>query len=131
MSTNSARRRYQLRFWPIMAAYVAAVLSVTWLFNNQPPEGPIKFVIASLPALPILGIFFVMARYLIEETDEFLRLRQTIALLVGIGLTLSFCAIWGFLEIYKLVPTIGLFNVVWGYFLTMGIGLAFAKWLYR
>ena len=47
MSTNSARRRYQLRFWPIMAAYVAAVLSVTWLFNNQPPEGPMTNLIGA------------------------------------------------------------------------------------
>jgi hypothetical protein len=79
MAMSAAKRRYQVRFWPIMIAYVGAVLGVTWLFNNQPPEGPIKFVLAVLPALPIVGILWAIGRYLIEETDEFVRLRQMIA----------------------------------------------------
>lgn len=116
MAMNAARRRYLARFFPTMAAYVVGVLAVTWIFNNQPPEGPLKYALAILPALPILVLIAIMGRYLVEETDEFVRMRHAMQLLIAIGLTLSFCAAWGFLEIYAGVPAIGLFNVVWGFF---------------
>ena len=131
MAMNAAQRRYLVRFWPIIGLYVVTVLGVTWLFNNQPPEGPIKFVIAVLPALPIIGVLYVMGRYLVEEQDEFLRLQLVIGLLIATGLTLSFCAVWGFLEIYHLVPVIGVFDISWGYFAAMGLGRLLVKWWYR
>lgn len=131
MAMNAAKRRYQYRFWPIMVAYVAAVVGVTWLFNNQPPEGPIKFALAVLPALPIVGILWAIGRYLIEETDEFVRMQQVVALLIAMGLTLSFCAIWGFLEIYHLVETISVFNISWGFFGAMGAGNLIVRLFYR
>jgi len=131
MAMNAAKRKYVARFWPVMTVYVIAVFAVSWAFNDAPPDGALRYVLAVLPALPILGVFYVMGRYLIEETDEFVRLRQTIAMLIGVAITLSFCAVWGFLEIYADVPKIGLFNVVWGFFLSFGIGSAIMKWWYR
>lgn len=131
MAMSAAKRRYQLRFWPIMVAYVGAVLGVTWLFNNQPPEGPIKFVLAVLPALPIVAVLWAIGRYLVEETDEFVRMQQVVGLLIAMGLTLSFCAIWGFLEIYHLVDVIGVFNISWGFFAAMGAGNLIVRLFYR
>ena len=128
MSMNAAKRRYLARFWPVMVLYVAAVFGVSYWFNSAPPSGALKYAVAVLPALPIIGVFIVLGRYLVEETDEFVRLRQMIALLLAIGLTLTFCAVWGFLEIYADVSQIGLFNVVWVFFLNFGIGSAAAKW---
>jgi hypothetical protein len=131
MAMNTAKRRYIYRFWPMIITYVVAVIAVTWLFNNHPPQGPMKVLIAILPALPIVGVLWVTARYLIEETDEFVRLQQMIALLIATGLTLSFCAIWGFLEIYHVVEPIGVFNISWGYFAAMGVGNGIVKLIYR
>lgn len=131
MVMNAAKRNHLARFWPVMALYVVAVFGVSYWFAAHPPEGILKYFLAILPALPIVGVFFVLGRYLIEETDEFIRLRQMISLLLGIGLTLSFCVVWGFLEIYARVPSIGLFNVVWGFFLSYGIGSAIAHWWFR
>ena len=128
MSMNAAKRRYLARFWPVMVLYVAAVFGVSYWFNSAPPSGALKYAVAVLPALPIIGVFIVLGRYLVEETDEFVRLRQMIALLLAIGLTLTICAVLGFLEIYADVPQIGLFNVVWVFFLNFGIGSAAAKW---
>jgi uncharacterized membrane protein len=128
---NAARKRYIAWFIPTMFAYVAAVLGVTWVFNNQPPAAPMSYAIALLPAFPVLGVIAILARYLAEETDEFVRMRHVTGLLIGIGLTLSFCATWGFLEIYAGVPAIGLFNVVWIFFGAMGIGGAITAWWYR
>ena len=131
MAMNAARRRYLARFTPMMVAYVASVMGVTWVFNNQPPEGVLKYALAILPALPILGVIAIMGRYLVEETDEFVRMRHAMVLLVSIGLTLSFCAAWGFLEIYAGVPAIGLFNVVWGFFGAQLISSPIVNWWYR
>ena len=131
MAMNTAKRNYLARFWPVMVLYVLAVFGVSYWFNTSPPDGVLKYLLAIVPALPIIAVFFVMGRYLVEETDEFVRLRQMIALLLGIGITLTFCVIWGFLEIYADVPRIGLFNIVWGFFLSFGIGHGVANWWFR
>ncbi len=51
---NEAKKRYLTWFIPTMLAYVAAVLGVTWLFNNQPPAPPLSYLFAILPAVPVL-----------------------------------------------------------------------------
>ncbi len=73
----------------------------------------------------------IIGRYLAQESDEFVRMRQVIGLLIAVGLTLSFCAAWGFLEIYADVPKVALFNVVWIFFGAMGLGNAVTAWWYR
>lgn len=131
MAMSTARKRYMARFIPTMLFYVVAVLGVTWLFKNQPPAAPLSYVLALIPAIPVIGVFLIIGRYLIEETDEFVRMRHVIGLLIGIGLTLSFCAAWGFLEFYVDVPKIGLFHAVWMFFGAMGIGNGITSWWYR
>lgn len=128
---NAAKKRYIAWFIPTMLAYVVAVLGVTWLFNTQPPSAPLSYLFALLPALPVLGVIAILGRYLAEESDEFVRMRQVTGLLIAIGLTLSFCAVWGFLEIYAGAPNVGLFNVVWIFFGGMGLGNAVTAWWYR
>jgi hypothetical protein len=112
-------------------AYVAAVAGVSLLFSYQPPAPPLSYLFALLPAAPVLGIIAIIGRYLAEETDEFVRMRQVVGLLIAVGLTLSFCAGWGFLEIYADAPKIGLFNVVWMFFGAQLIGGAITAWWYR
>ena len=51
-----------------------------------------------LPALPVLGCVAVIARYLVEEEDEYLRLRAAQASLIGTGLLLVAAILWGFLQ---------------------------------
>lgn len=128
---STARRRYIAWFIPTMVAYVIAVLGVTWVFNNQPPAPPLSYALALLPALPILGVIALLGRYLARETDEFVRMRHVTGLLIAIALTLSFCATWGFLEIYAGVPSVGIFNVVWIFFGAMGLGNGITGWWYR
>lgn len=128
---NAASKRYVAWFIPTMIVYVIAVLGVTWVFNSQPPSAPMSYALALIPAVPVLGLFVIIGRYLLEETDEFVRMRQVVGLLIAVGLTLSFCAAWGFLEIYAGVPKIGLFNVVWLFFGAQLIGGAVTSWWYR
>jgi hypothetical protein len=61
-------------------------------------------VVALLPALPIIWMIYVMARYLREEGDEYLHHCATIAALVGLGVVLAAGSLWGFLEMFGVVP---------------------------
>ncbi len=128
---NTAKRRYIAWFILTMVVYTVAVLGVTWLFINQPPAPPFSYAIALIPALPVLAVFAILGRYLAEETDEFVRMRQVTGLLIAIGLTLSFCTTWGFLEFYVDVPKIAIFHAVWIFFGAMGIGNGITAWWYR
>src|SRR5690348_14770238 len=95
---KAAYRRYLWRFFPTMLAYVVIVFAVSWLFDNhQEPAGPIAYALAVLPAIPIIGIIVIMGLYVVEDKDEFMRMRHVMALLIGMGLILSLTVAWGFL----------------------------------
>ena len=60
-------------------------------------------VVAVLPAIPIIGIFGAMGRYLVEEQDEYVRMLMVRQMLWAMGFTLSVATIWGFLDNFGLV----------------------------
>lgn len=101
---NPAQRRYMARFIPAMTLYVILIFGVSWVFRQYEPTGPVAWVLALLPALPLLGIIVIMAAYLREETDEFVRRILIESMLWGVGLTLAIMTVWGFVEIYAAAP---------------------------
>jgi hypothetical protein len=131
MAMNAAQRRYLFRFLSMMTLYAVSVAWVAWTFATNPPDGDMKYLIAAAPALPVVGSIYVFGRYLFEETDEYLRHWQMVALLIATGVLLSFCAVWGFLEMFSLVPHIGLFHLTWGFWVSFGTGQALASLFYR
>ena len=102
--TNVAAQRYLRRFIPLMALYVVTVLGVSWWFRMGGPDGWLRWPVAVLPALPIVGVIVVMGRFIVEQKDEYLRLMIVRQCLFAIGFTLVVSTIWGFLETYGLVP---------------------------
>lgn len=119
---SPAAQRYRRRAMPTMAVYVVTILGVALVFKHFHPTGPIAWVLAVLPALPILGVIAQMALYLKEETDEFLRNVLVEAMLWGAGLTLVVMTVWGFLEIYAHAPKLPSF---WAFpFFCLGMGLS-------
>lgn len=114
--TNPAQRAYLRRFVPTMSLYVAAMIGVRTLMTSaHPPTGALAYALAALPALPIMGVFWIMGRYLVEEQDEYVRMLRVRQILIATGLTLSLTTLWGFLEILADAPHIPLFyvTVVW------------------
>jgi hypothetical protein len=67
-------------------------------------QGPLLWLLALLPVLPILYLLWSMARYLVEEQDEYLRMKVVNAALSATGLLLAVATAWGFLETFGLVP---------------------------
>ena len=80
------------------------------------------YFIAILPALPIIGIFVAMGRYLVEENDEFVRMLMIRQTLWASGFALSAATVWGFLENFDLVGHVDGYYIVIAWFAGLGIG---------
>lgn len=105
MKTNRAQKRYNRDVLILMTGYVVVLTAVvTYAQGHGPLHGVVGVVLALLPALPIIGVFGVMARYLVDESDEYIRSRFVQQALTATGLTLSVCTAWGFLENFGVVP---------------------------
>lgn len=128
---SSAMRRYMLRFIPAMLAYVVVLTGSILTFEHLRPTGPLLWVVAVAPALPIIAVIAIMGLYLMEETDEFQRGMSAQALLWGMGITLAAATVWGFLENFGLVahmPTYLAFPVFCGAF---GLAQPLVRWRYK
>jgi hypothetical protein len=128
---SPAMRRYLLRFVPAMLAYVVVLSGSILAFENLRPTGPLLWVVAVAPALPIIAVIAIMGLYLMEERDEFQRGMSVQALLWGMGVTLAGATVWGFLENFGLVehmPTYLAFPVFCGVF---GLAQPLVRWRYK
>ncbi len=105
MNNNSpAGRRSLKRVIPTMIAYVVLVFGASFAFRLLDPTGPVAWLIAVAPALPIVAMIAIMGLYIKEETDEFQRNILIESMLWGFGATLSVTTVWGFLEMYVHTP---------------------------
>jgi hypothetical protein len=101
---SAAARRYLARFFPAILAYVVVLFGSLWIIRSLHPEGPLLWLVAVAPAVPIIAAIAAMGLYMVEETDEFLRAILAQSMLWGIGVTMALCTIWGFLENAGLLP---------------------------
>ena len=122
MIKSPALGRYNRRVMVLSVVYAAFLFPVVFLFRREPPTGGVAYVLAILPALPIIGIFVAIGRYLVEESDEYLRLLMTRQSLIASGLALSAAMMAGFLESFHLVRPIPAywFAILW--FAGLGLG---------
>ncbi|HWT51699.1 MAG TPA: hypothetical protein VN113_05920 [Caulobacter sp.] len=97
-SLTPAGRRYLVRFFPAMTAYVVVLFASLWFIRARRPEGPLLWFLGLAPAIPVIAVIVVMGLYLMEETDEFLRTVLVQSMLWGVGVTMALCTAWGFLE---------------------------------
>ena len=112
---NAAQRRYNKRVLALSAAYAVLLLGAVWVFKHQAPGGVLAYALAVLPALPILGILWAMARYLAEEQDEYLRHMETGKALGATAFMLAVTTVWGFLQTFELLPRVDFYwaAVIW------------------
>lgn len=122
IASSAAWKRYNRRLIWLSLAYAAFLIAAVYGFKHQLLGGPIAYVVAILPALPIIGIFIAIARYLVEEGDEYLRMLMVRQTLWASGFALSVATIWGFLESFDLVghPEFYWIAVIW--FGGLGLG---------
>lgn len=121
MRFSPAQRRYNNRVLGLSLVYVATLLPAVYLLSRHLVSGPLAYLVGILPALAVSGYFWLIARYLIEETDEYLRMLQVRQLLVATGIALTGATVWGFLEGFELAPHIVAY--AWPIFWFAGLGL--------
>ncbi len=84
--------------------YMITLFGAISVYNQLKPTGPILWMLAILPALPILYFIWAMGRYLADEADEYMRMRQVTYALFATGWLLALATIWGFLETFGVAP---------------------------
>jgi hypothetical protein len=97
-SKSPAGRRYMARFAPSMIAYVIAIMAASYLTSRELVDGWMLYAVAVAPALGILGAIWAMGMYVVEETDEYVRMKLVRAMMAATAVTLSAATVWGFLE---------------------------------
>lgn len=128
---SPAMRRYMWRFWPLMGGYVLLALLATRFLRTPDLLGGWRFLLAVLPALPLVGVIVATGLYLVEEADEFLRARMVEALLWGLGAILVMSTIWGFLEALADAPQLPLQWLFPLFCAAMGVAELIGRWRYR
>jgi len=117
-----AQRRYIKRVAISTSLYLASFAALT--FTQGSPEVPraARFAFALLTGLAVSGVFWALARLIIEETDEFLRMLTIRQSLIASAIALSAASVWGFLEAADLVPHLDAYwiAVVWFFGLFIG-----------
>ena len=114
---SSAWKRYNWRLIWLSLLYCFFLLPAVYGFKHQLIPDALKYLIAALPALPVIGMFAAMGRYLVEEQDEYVRMLRVREMLWAMGFTLSAATIWGFLDNFGLVGHVdGYWIVVLWYF---------------
>lgn len=119
---GSAQRRYTIRVAGLMAGYVALLFAANWLFENGYANGPAAWVIAILPALPIIGVVLAIGRLIVELRDEYVRMLFVRQTLIATGLMLAVATAWGFLEDFGLVPHLPAYYAAILWFAGLGVG---------
>ena len=117
---NSAQRRYNRRVILASLAYAVLLVGEQYALHRALVSAPAGYALAVLPALPIIAIFVCVGRYLVEEQDEYLRMRMVRQILWTTGLMLAATTLWGFLEDAGL-PHLPMFYVAVVWFASLGV----------
>lgn len=104
-------QRYRRRLAVAMMSYCVLLMGSIYLLHGVKLSGPLLWLVAAAPAVPILGVLVVMGLYLKEEPDEFERAVHVEAMLWGLGVVLAVTTVWGFLSNADVVPAPPLFLV--------------------
>lgn len=122
MIKTPAWRRYNWRVVWLSLLYVVFLLGAVFALKLDLATGPLAYLVAVLPALPVIGIIAAIGRYLVEEEDEYVRMLMVRQTLWASGFSLSAATIWGFLESFDLIGRVDGYYVVIVWFFGLGVG---------
>ena len=111
-----AERNYLRRMVITVIAYLILTYICTWTVHHLHPSRPAIYILALIPTLAVLKMLHVVALYLQEQKDEYLRRQLVQAILVGITATLIASSFSDFLFSYdhgRGLPPFTLFTICW------------------
>lgn len=119
--------RYNRRMLWVSFAYMVGLMAAIFMFKRYELSIAQAALLSLLPTLPIFGMIWAMGRYLIEESDEYLRSRTVNASLIATGFLLAIATFWGFLAEFEVVPQ----AIAWAAFPVWCLGLGAGHLLMR
>lgn len=122
MTMSPAGWRYNKRVVVLSLIYSAFLIGAVYGFKHHLVSGGFAWIVAILPALPIIGIFAAIGLYLVEEQDEYVRMLMVRQTLWASGFSLSIATVWGFLESFELVSHVEVYWVSVLWFGGLGLG---------
>jgi len=128
---NPAQRRFTIRMGVAAGSCVLFSLVAALGFRFGHLIGVVAYLVAVLPALPIIGALVGTGAYLTEEKDEFQRNLLIQSLLGGIGATLAATTVWGYLEDFTHVPHLDLILVYPAFWLFVAFSIPVVKLRYQ
>ncbi len=127
MASSPAWKRYNWRLIWLSLLYALFLITAVYGFKHQLIPGGLRYFVAILPALPIIGIFGAIGRYLVEEKDEYLRTLMVRQILWASAFTLSVATVWGFLDNFGLVGDADGYWIAVLWFFGLGLGGLYNK----
>ena len=122
MTRTQAWKRYNWRVIWLSLAYATFLIGAVYGFKHELIPGGLKYLVAVLPALPVIGIFAAMGRYLVEEQDEYVRMLMVRQTLWASGFALSAATVWGFLQNFDLLGPVDGYWIVIAWYFGLGLG---------
>jgi hypothetical protein len=113
---SPAERNYLRRIAITTAAYLVLTYICTWTVHHLHPSRLAIYLLALIPTLAVVKMLHVVALYLQEQKDEYLRAQLVRAILVGITFTLVASSFSDFLASYdhgRGLPPFTLFTICW------------------
>lgn len=122
---SSALSRYKKRMFVLIVVLFLVSQIIFWEFIRHHPTGMLAYLLAVLPALPIIGMMATYGLYVDELKDELVRTVIKRSILWSIVATLSVTTLWGFLELLANVPHLQplLILPIFGIFLGIAMAL--------
>ena len=100
---SRANRRFLFRLGAAVIVLGLSVVAARHLIDHQLIGGAAVWVVAVVPGLAMVGIFYAYGMLIIEQKDEFIRMLIFRQFVIATGIALSFATVWGFLEEFGLV----------------------------
>ncbi len=119
-----AMKRYTWRLAVLMALYLVFLFIAVRIFDVEKGgvDGPLAWLIAILPALPVIGVFWAIIALIVETKDEYQRLKLVKQTIIGAGFALSVMTVLGFLANFGIIPPVDGFWALILFFFGIGIG---------
>jgi hypothetical protein len=125
---SPAIRSYLIRLFALMTVYVITLFTAVTMFRAGAVSGIPAYALAIVPALPVIGVFWAVMRFLVEEPDEFIRMLMVRQCMVATGFCLTVMTIWEFLQNFDLVSQgNGGFGAAFFWFMGLGVGALYNK----
>ncbi|MGB3471724.1 MAG: hypothetical protein WBA51_12960 [Erythrobacter sp.] len=119
---GEAQKRYIKRTAISTSLYLIAFAVLMLAEREWDVSQRVLMVLSVLPGLGIVGVFWAIARLIVEETDEFMRMLVVRQALIASGFALSLASVWGFMESADVVPHIDAYYWAVAFFIGLIIG---------